>query len=991
MKHVYLVLFSILSIVFVQAQDKCAPVGWATQNGGVTGGGSATPTVVTTYAALKTALTSTSVKVVHVSGTITFPTNGRITIQDTDGKTIIGLAGSRMISVDKTKDGSGIMYIKRSKNFIMRNLTFEGPGAYDTDGNDNLTIDACTNFWVDHCDFQDGMDGNFDIKNASDYISVTWCKFSYIKAPIPNGPGGSDDHRYTNLIGSSDGATGDAGKLRVTFQYCWWGQGCVERMPRVRFGKIHLANNLYNSTVSNNVIRAGYKADLLIESNVFIGVNKPIDLFENDFTAVTARNNIFTNTSGNTAGSGTSFTPPYTLTVAPANTVQALVTNTACGSGATLDSPTQCGCGTTPVNNNPTATLSAPANGASGCIGTAITLTASAQDSDGTIQKVDFYNGTALLGSDNTSPYSITYTPTAAGTLSIKATATDNAGGTGTSATNTVTVSALPTASVSSSTTNLCPSGSVVLTATTGASYKWFRGTEQVGTAATYTAAEAGAYTVEVTNAAGCKATSAARTLTGTLQATPTITASATSFCAGGSAVLTASSGASYKWYRGTAPVGTAASLTVTEAGAYTVEVTNASGCKATSAVTQIAVNTATIPTVTASSTSFCAGGSAVLTASSGASYKWYRGTAPVGTAASLTVTEAGAYTVEVTNASGCKATSAVTQIAVNTATIPTVTASSTSFCAGGSAVLTASSGASYKWYRGTAPVGTAASLTVTEAGAYTVEVTNASGCKATSAVTQIGVNTATIPTVTASSTSFCTGGSAVLTASSGASYKWYRGTVPVGTAASLTVTEAGAYTVEVTNASGCKAASSVTQINTTQQTVWYADADNDGKGDAASTLLSCTKPQGYVSVSGDACPADPGKTAAGNCGCGNTEASCLDCSGTPNGTAFYDNCSICVGGNTEKTACVTTATINGTNTNIKVVPQPFDVHTSISIENLGMIQSITIINSAGTVVETTQQINAPYITVGESLASGLYTVLIHVEQGVYTTKIVKK
>ena len=72
-------------------------------------------------------------------------------------------------------------------------------------------------------------------------------------------------------------------------------------------------------------------------------------------------------------------------------------------------------------------------------------------------------------------------------------------------------------------------------------------------------------------------------------------------------------------------------------------------------------------------------------------------------------------------------------------------------------------------------------------------------------------------------------------------------------------------------------------------------------------------------------------------------------------------------------------------------MPQPFDVHTSISIENLGMIQSITIINSAGTVVETTQQINAPYITVGESLASGLYTVLIHAEQGVYTTKIVKK
>ena len=96
-----LFLFSIvfLTTIISYAQDNCAPVGWATQNGGVTGGGTATPTVVTNYAALKTALTTASVKVVHVSGTITFPANGRITIQDTDGKTVIGLAGSRMISV----------------------------------------------------------------------------------------------------------------------------------------------------------------------------------------------------------------------------------------------------------------------------------------------------------------------------------------------------------------------------------------------------------------------------------------------------------------------------------------------------------------------------------------------------------------------------------------------------------------------------------------------------------------------------------------------------------------------------------------------------------------------------------------------------------------------------------------------------------------------------------------------------------------------------
>jgi pectate lyase len=226
--------------------------------------------------------------------------------------------------------------MKRCTNVILRNITFEGPGAYDTDGWDNITIDNSTNIWVDHCEFQDGMDGNLDIKNAADYISVTWCKFIYKKAPIPGGSGGSNDHRFSNLFGSSDGSTGDRGKLRVTMQNCWWAQGCKERMPRVRFGKVHMVNNLFNSTVSNKCVMAGFEADLLVESNVFENVNSPIDKMDNTFTAITSRNNIFTGTSGNTTGSGTSFTPPYTLTITPAANVKSQVM---AGAGATLTSP----------------------------------------------------------------------------------------------------------------------------------------------------------------------------------------------------------------------------------------------------------------------------------------------------------------------------------------------------------------------------------------------------------------------------------------------------------------------------------------------------------------------------------------------------------------------------------------------------------------------------------------------------------------------------
>uniref|UniRef100_UPI00036F5617 Ig-like domain-containing protein n=1 Tax=Cytophaga aurantiaca TaxID=29530 RepID=UPI00036F5617 len=236
--------------------------------------------------------------------------------------------------------------------------------------------------------------------------------------------------------------------------------------------------------------------------------------------------------------------------------------------------------------------------------------------------------------------------------------------------------------------------------------------------------------------------------------------------------------------------------------------------------VTVNAAPTAAITTTTP--TTFCTGGSVVLTVSSGSSYKWMNGTTAITgvTAQSYTATTAGSYTVEVTNASGCKATSTATTVTVNaapTAAITTTTA--TTFCAGGSVVLTASSGSSYKWMNGTTAItgATAQSYTATTAGSYTVEVTNASNCKATSATTTVTVNAAPTATITANgSTSIPQGGSVELQANTGSgfTYKWFKGTVQVGTAQTYTATDAGVYTVEVTNANNCSATSSGTNVN---------------------------------------------------------------------------------------------------------------------------------------------------------------------------------
>ena len=339
MKRIFLLsAFLITSLFQINIKAQCPVSGWASQNG-VTGGGSAASTVVTTYDQLKAAVNSTAVKVIHISGQITFPAAGRLTLNNQTGKSILGLAGAKLISVDLTSGGSGILYAKNSSNILIKNITFEGPGAYDVDGNDNLTLDNCTSVWVDHCTFQDALDGNLDIKNASDLITVTWTKFQYLKAPIPGGSGGSNDHRFSNLFGSGDDAVQDEGKLRITMQYCWWGPGVRERMPRVRFGKVHLLNNYFNSSVSNYCIYAGFKADLLIEGNYFENVKNPIRLETGTFTAAQLVSNTFSGASGTMVGSGTAFTPPYTIDKIASTDVKQTVM---AGAGAVLLQPTDC-------------------------------------------------------------------------------------------------------------------------------------------------------------------------------------------------------------------------------------------------------------------------------------------------------------------------------------------------------------------------------------------------------------------------------------------------------------------------------------------------------------------------------------------------------------------------------------------------------------------------------------------------------------------------
>lgn len=224
--------------------------------------------------------------------------------------------------------------------------------------------------------------------------------------------------------------------------------------------------------------------------------------------------------------------------------------------------------------------------------------------------------------------------------------------------------------------------------------------------------------------------------------------------------------------------------------------------------------NPTNLASIAGNATSICPGGSVTLTAapSSGYTYSW--SSSPVGftsTAQTVVVspTVTTVYQVSINNGSCGVYGIASYTVTVNPApTTPTITANGpTTFCTGGSVTLTSSVATSYLWSTGA----TTQAITVNTSGTYSVVVSNASGCTAGSAATTVTVNpNPSTPVVTASGpVSFCSGGTVTLSSSSATNNVWSTG----ATTQSIVVSTSGTYSVTVSNASGCTAASAATTV----------------------------------------------------------------------------------------------------------------------------------------------------------------------------------
>ncbi|HEX2899871.1 MAG TPA: PKD domain-containing protein, partial [Bacteroidia bacterium] len=386
---------------------------------------------------------------------------------------------------------------------------------------------------------------------------------------------------------------------------------------------------------------------------------------------------------------------------------------------------------------------------------------------------------------------------------------TNGAGCSATSAPTVVTVNPLPATPTitAGGPTTFCSGGSVTLTSSSATNNLWSPGG---ATTQSINVTTSGTYSVVVDNGGCVSAPSNSITVTvNPAPAGPTITAGGpTTFCAGGSVVLSSSVTTGNTWSPGGA---TTQDITVTTSGSYTVTQT-ISGCtSAPSAPIVVTVNPIpATPAITAGGpTTFCAGGSVTLTSSSTSGNTWSPGGA---TTQSINVTTGGTYTVQVTTAGCTSAPSAPVTVTVNpTPAAPVITpAGPTTFCTGGSVVLTSSATTGNTWSPGGA---TTQSITATASGSYTVTQT-VGGCTSPASVPVVVTVTPPPPgpTVTASGpTTICAGSSVTLTSSATSGNTWSPGGA---TTQAITVNTAGSYTVTQT-VSGCTSAPSTPVVVT--------------------------------------------------------------------------------------------------------------------------------------------------------------------------------
>lgn len=260
--------------------------------------------------------------------------------------TIIGIA-------DNAGFKNGTLYLKGVSNIVLRNLKvwdsldYFPPWYQNSENNFNadmdcITVEGSTYVWIDHCTLGDtahvydtvstpagelswvNYDALCDITKGSNYVTVSNCQFL------------NDDK--VGLVGSTDDGTkfGDTDKLKVTFHHNYY-NNVGQRLPRVRFGQVHVYNNNYDN-VSSCCVVVGKSAQIYVENNYFsANAGRAFDVKDKK-AGVTSVGNKFVTTKDTTAtGIDANWIPSsvsgYVYNADSASDVPSLVNATTVGAG----------------------------------------------------------------------------------------------------------------------------------------------------------------------------------------------------------------------------------------------------------------------------------------------------------------------------------------------------------------------------------------------------------------------------------------------------------------------------------------------------------------------------------------------------------------------------------------------------------------------------------------------------------------------------------
>ncbi|KQQ45858.1 hypothetical protein ASF61_19605 [Duganella sp. Leaf126] len=369
--------------------------GWASQAGGTQGGAAASVEHIYTVgnrAQLLAALYNGGVnpKIIKLTAIIDMSEGQPYTSSaDQAARGAVRLRSNTTLIGNGANAGlvNGHIVVANVSQVIIRNLKLVNPcdvgPVWDPDdgatGNWNSAFDAigvsgADHVWVDHVSFTDAPltddflpvennhvkqchDGALDITNGADYVTVSYNVFS--------------QHNKNTLVGGSDGAGGDEGKLRVTFSNNVF-RDVTSRAPRVRYGQVHLFNNYFVGSRTHPVYPVSYSvgvgnaAKILSNNNVFevAGARSCKDVvkdFAGSLPGAFRDSGSLLNAAPLTAcgyATAPGWTPPYAATARPPYLVKA---NALAQAGGGKLSTAISGSGSTVIASGPS--LACPASG----------------------------------------------------------------------------------------------------------------------------------------------------------------------------------------------------------------------------------------------------------------------------------------------------------------------------------------------------------------------------------------------------------------------------------------------------------------------------------------------------------------------------------------------------------------------------------------------------------------------------------------------------